>query len=165
MESNPSIDSTIRDDITQQIAIAIDLAALHGTGSGQPGGIAATTGIGTVTLATNGLALGNATAYPALVSLETAIAKANGDTNSMAYLARPGHRVALKTQQRFTGTDTPVWETTRNGNNIVQTVNGYRSEVSQQISAALTTDTATMICSCRIFRRLESVSGCELRRD
>jgi HK97 family phage major capsid protein len=109
MESNPSIDGLIRDDILQQIALKIDLAALHGglTASGASVGIAGTTGIKTVALATDGLALGNATAYPAMVSLETLIAGANADVANMAYLMRAGHRGALKTTQRFSSTDTP----------------------------------------------------------
>jgi len=142
--NNPSIDSLIRDDIIQQIGLAVDLAALHGSGSGQPTGIAGTSGIGTVALAANGQALANATAYPALVSLETSISGNNADIGSMAYLMRAGHRGALKVSSRFSSTDTPVWEP----NN---TVNGYRAEVSQQISTTLTGGTATTICSAIFF--------------
>ncbi len=145
MESNPSIDGILRDDITQQLALAIDLACIHGTGANsQPTGIAATTGINTVAIATDGLALGNATAYPFLVSLETKIATSNADVQNMAYLMRAGHRGALKTQSRFSSTDTPVFEP--NG-----TVNGYRAEVSQQVATNLTTGTATTICSAIFF--------------
>jgi len=144
LTNNPSIDNLIRDDISQQIALAIDLAALHGSGSGQPRGVVNTTGIGTVALATNGLALGNATAYPAMVSLESVVAAANADKGSLAYLMRAGHRGALKTNSRFASSDTPVWEPN-------STVNGYRAEVSQQIATNLTTGTATTICSAVIF--------------
>ena len=147
MESNPSIDALIRDDITLQIALAVDLAALHGSGSGQPTGIAATTGISTIALATDGLALSNTTAYPAMVSLETKIATSNADMGALAYLMRPGHRGALKTSARFASTDTPVWDY-RNGG---QPVNGYRAEVTNQIATNLTTGTATTICSAIFF--------------
>ena len=145
MQSNPSIDALIRDDITQTLAIAIDLAAIHGTGSGQPTGIVNTTGINTVALASNGLALGNSTAYAAMVSLESLVAASNADTGSLAYLMRPGHRGALRTQQRFSNTDSPVW------NPLDNKVNGYRAEVSNQIATNLTTGTATTICSAIIF--------------
>lgn len=137
MESDPSIDSILRDDIAAQLAIAIDLAALHGTGSGQPTGIIATTGIGSVLLATDGLAINNTTAYPAMVSLESVVATANADQGALAYLMRPTIRGALKTTVRFASTNTPVWEKGE--------VNGYRAEVTNQVSKLLTTGTATTI--------------------
>jgi HK97 family phage major capsid protein/HK97 family phage prohead protease len=147
MENNPSIDALIRDDIMQQIALRIDLAALHGSGSGEPTGIIATTGIGTVLLSTNGLSLANTTAYPAMVSLETKVATANADVGALAYLMRPGQRGALKTQSRFASSDTPVWDIRTPG----QPVNGYRAEVTAQIATNLTEGTATTICSTVFF--------------
>ena len=143
MENDPSIDGILRDDIAAQLALAIDLAALHGTGSGQPTGLLGTTGIGTVLLATNGLALGNTTAYPAMVSLESVVAAANADGGSLAYLMRPSIRGVLKTTTRFASTNTPVFEDGQ--------VNGYRAEVSNQVSAALTTGTATTITTPVIY--------------
>lgn len=137
MEGNPSVDAIVRDDITQTLAIAIDLAALHGTGTGQPTGIAATSGIGSVLLATNGLAINNSTAYPAMVSLESNVAGSNADLGSLAYLTRPAVRGTLRTQSRFANTNTPVWEN--------DTVNGYRAAVSNQVANNLTTGTATTI--------------------
>jgi HK97 family phage major capsid protein/HK97 family phage prohead protease len=136
-ENNPSIDMLLRDDITNILALAIDLAALHGTGSGQPTGIISTTGIGSVLLATNGLALSNSTAYPAMVSLESTVAAANADNGALAYLMRPGVRGQLKTQTRFANTNTCVFEGGQ--------VNGYRAEVTNQIVNNLTTGTATTI--------------------
>lgn len=145
MTGNPSIDAIVRDDMIKTMALAIDLAALHGTGSAQPTGIAGTTGIGTVLLNTNGLALGNATAYPALVSLETAVANSNADVGNLAYLMRPAHRGALRTNPMFASTATPVWDPATNK------VNGYRSEITAQIAVNLTEGTATTICSAIFF--------------
>jgi HK97 family phage major capsid protein len=148
--NNPSIDMLIRDDILAILGLAIDLAALHGTGSGQPTGIAGTTGIGTVTLATNGQALGNSTAYPALVSLETALGNANADAGTnMAYLMRATHRASLKTQARFSNTDTPVFQSVPGSLDGI--CNGYRAAVTNQIATNLTTGTATTICSAIFF--------------
>ena len=145
MQSNPSIDALVRDDITQTLAIAIDLAAIHGSGSGQPTGIVNTSGIATVALSASGLALGNTTAFPAMVSLESLIAGGNADVGALAYLMRPGHRGALRTSARFASSDTPVWDPANNR------VNGYRAEVTNQIATNLTTGTATTICSAIIF--------------
>lgn len=145
MTGNPSIDAIVRDDITQTLAIAIDLAALHGGGTAEPVGIAGTTGINTVALNSAGLALGNATAYPFLVSLETEVATDNADLGSLAYLMRPSHRGSLRTTAMFASTATPVWDPATNR------VNGYRAEVSNQIATNLTTGTATTICSAIFF--------------
>ena len=52
--SNPSAEQMVRADIARAISLAIDLAALRGTGaSGQPKGIANTSGINTVPWGTN----------------------------------------------------------------------------------------------------------------
>ncbi len=136
---NPSIDMLVRDDILQEIANAIDLACLHGTGSAQPTGIAGTSGIGTVLLATDGLSLANSTAYPAMVSLESTIATANADQGALAFLMRPGVRGQLRIAQRFTSTDSPVYKDGK--------VLDYRAEVSAQVSKNLTTGSATTITS------------------
>ena len=144
--ANPSIDALVRDDITQTIALAIDLAALHGSGSGQPTGIINTSGIGSVAAKADGvlLATNAATNYPQLVSLESLVAASNADVGSMAYLMRPGHRGALKGVQRFSSTDSPVFSPDG-------MVNGYKAAVSNQILTNLTTGTATTICSAIFF--------------
>lgn len=150
--SSPSIDSIVRDDILATIALEIDRVALHGTGSGQPTGIANTSGIGTVQLATNGLSLANSTAYPALVSLETTVAAANADMGNLGYLMRSGHRAALKTQQRFSNTDSPVFTQVKNPDGSVEgLVNGYRCLTTQNIATNLTAGTASGICSTIFF--------------
>jgi HK97 family phage major capsid protein/HK97 family phage prohead protease len=141
--SNPSIDTLIRDDINMIIGLAVDKAALHGSGGSQPTGLAGTTGVNTVALSANALALGNATAYPAMVSLETLISSDNADVANMAYLMNAAARGSLKGVPRFASTDTPVWEDNQ--------VNGYRAEVTQQIATNLTTGTATTICTAVFF--------------
>jgi HK97 family phage major capsid protein len=51
----PQIDQLVRSDILKQIALAVDTALIKGTGlSNQPTGILATSGIGAVSLGTNG---------------------------------------------------------------------------------------------------------------
>jgi hypothetical protein len=61
--------------------------------------------------------------------MESAIAGDNADVNSMAYAMGSGMRGHMKTTERFSGSNgMPIWE---NGN----TVNGYRSEITNQIAA------------------------------
>ncbi len=140
---NPSIDALIKADIVEQIALAIDLAAIHGTGSGQPTGIANTTGISTVLLAANGQALNNSTAYPAMVSLETLVSASNADEGALGFMIRPQHRGALRVAQRFTSTDSPVYKDGK--------ILDYRAEVSAQILNNLTTGTSTTATSILAF--------------
>jgi len=75
-QSSMDVERFVRADLTNVIALAIDLAALHGTGaSNQPTGIAATSGIGSVAGGTNGLA----PAWAHIVGLETEVAIDNAD--------------------------------------------------------------------------------------
>jgi HK97 family phage major capsid protein len=158
LTGNPGIDQIIRDDITQQIALAIDKAALHGAGSGGvPAGIAATTGVGTVLSATDGQAL-TTNAYLKMVSLETAVSTANADSVTCAYLIRPEHAAALKVSQRFANSDSPVMETKVGPDGrVMHTVNGYRCEVTNQIATNLSAGSATTIASCAFFGDFSSV--------
>lgn len=142
--SNPSVDSLVRDDINNIIALAIDRAALHGAGaSGEPLGIAGTTGINTVSVAMLAASALTTSLYPFLVSLENEIAVDNADIGAMGYLMRPTEKSACKVTARFASTNTPVWE----GNEV----NGYRAEASNQIATNLTTGTATTICTAIFF--------------
>jgi HK97 family phage major capsid protein len=58
--SLPQAEAVVRQDLTQQLSLAIDLAALRGSGTnGQPTGVANTSGINTISLGTNGSYLTN----------------------------------------------------------------------------------------------------------
>ena len=145
--SSPSIDMLIRDDINQIIALAIDKAALHGSGaSGEPLGIAGTTGINTVSVAYLAASALSTSLFPFMVSLESEIAADNAESATMGFLMRPQERSACKTTPRFADVDTPVWVGGASG-----TVNGYRAEATNQIAANLTAGTATTICTAIFF--------------
>lgn len=146
-----SVDSIIRNDIIATIAEAIDLSALSGSGSGQPTGIANTTGVQTVAIGANGLSINNATLFPALVSLESQLAASNADFGKMAYLMRGTHRASCKKQVEFASTASPVWTTERRNGESQGIVNGYAAAVSNQIFINGTVGTATTICSAIYF--------------
>ena len=145
--SNPSIDLMVQNDIHAILNLAIDKAALHGTGSGQPLGISNTTGIGTVSVAMLAAASLGSSLYPFLCSLETAISTANADQGAVAFLMNSKTRSALKGTLKFAvnGSE-PIWDnpTTPGG---YPTVAGWRAECSNQIAVNLTTGTATTICT------------------
>ncbi|MNC14776.1 Phage capsid family protein [compost metagenome] len=124
-QSTPDAETIVRDDLVSAIAQAIDLGGYYGTGSNaQPLGIANYTGVNAVAFAAT-----NPT-YAEIVQMETEISADNADVNGMAYVMNTRMRGAAKTTPKFSaGTDAGViWEP---GN----TVNGYRTEVTNQILA------------------------------
>jgi HK97 family phage major capsid protein/HK97 family phage prohead protease len=146
-QSDPSAEALVRNDIAATVALTIDLAALHGTGSNnQPAGIAATSGIGSVAGGTNGLA----PAWSHIVKLETEVAQDNADVGSVGYLTNA--KVRGKLRQIFpntTGGDTPLWQ---NGNEPgFGMLNGYRAGVSNQVSSTLTKGSSSGVCSAIFF--------------
>ena len=93
VQSDPSVEAMIQDDITQGIAVALDAAALAGTGSSnQPTGILATTGIGSVSFASAG-----APTFEEIVGVETAIVTDNAQADGMVMVTTPAMAGALKT--------------------------------------------------------------------
>ena len=155
-EGSPSCDALIRDDILQSLGTEIDRVCLHGTGSGMPTGITATTGVTTIALGANGAAFSVANGRSSMLSLESAVAVANGDGGgSMAYLTNAKMRGRLKAidQSQATNVARWVWQQTPN----LSEVAGYLAEVSNQVSAIQTQGTATTICSSVFFGNWQDV--------
>ena len=124
IQSSIDIESMVRRDLATVIALAIDTAALYGTGANnQPTGIKLQSGINTKDFAAT-----NPT-FAELVGMESELATDNADIGTMTYLFNPAQRGALKTTEKSsTSAGQFVWES---GN----TVNGYRTEVSSQVTA------------------------------
>ena len=137
-QSTIDAESFVRNDLALAHALAIDLAALNGSGSSnQPLGLLKTTGIGSVAVGTNGGAL----SYELTVDLETAIASANADEAGMKYLTTPEMRAKLRKIQQIAGTTAgiPVWSSAGGVGNI----NGYPAFVSNQIPKTLVKGTSS----------------------
>ncbi|MFQ5737241.1 MAG: phage major capsid protein [Thermodesulfobacteriota bacterium] len=133
LQASLSIEQLVRSDIATVLALAVDQAAINGSGtSNQPTGILNTTGIGDVAGGTNGLA----PTYAHMIELESDLAGANADVEKMGLLTTPEIRGKLKQTPRFTSTDTPTWKDDN-------TVNGYRAEISNQVPKTLTKGTST----------------------
>lgn len=122
-QSSIDVEAMVRRDLSSVIALAIDAASLYGSGSSnQPTGIKNQTGVNTKDFAAT-----NPT-FAELVAMETEVATDNADIGTMVYLFNPAQRGALKTTEKATNTAQFVWEP---GN----TVNGYRTETSNQVTA------------------------------
>lgn len=144
LQSTPDIDMIARADLIAAIALGVDLAALSGTGSsGQPLGIANTSGIGSVIGGTNGAQL----TIDNLIDLETAVTYANAPEDSLAYLTNAKAIGWLKKAKSTTGqylwTDYPGGG--RSG--TPGEINGYTMARSNQARSALTKGTASGVCS------------------
>lgn len=98
MQSDPSVEQIIRDDMTRQFASKIDEVAIEGGGSNEPTGILGTNGIGSVGLGTNGGAI----TYASLVDLEKAVAIDNALAGNLAYLTNPKVVGAMRQTPRQT---------------------------------------------------------------
>ena len=85
MQSDPSVEQIVRDDMTRQFASKIDEVAIEGGGANEPTGILGTNGIGSVALGSNGGAI----TYASLVELEKEVAIDNALAGNLAYLTNP----------------------------------------------------------------------------
>ena len=129
LQSNPSIENLVMTDLAANIALAIDKAAISGTGlSGEPTGILNTNGINAVncSAAKGGLNWAN------VVSFETKVAAENADVNNMHYIAGAAVTGLLKTTEKSTGSAKYLLEDNE--------VNGYGFTRTNQVGAN------TMLC-------------------
>jgi HK97 family phage major capsid protein len=142
LQSSIDVEAFVRNDLATVLALAIDLAAINGSGaSNQPTGVLNVSGIGSVAGGTNGAipTWGN------LVDLESAVAVANADIGALGYLTNAKVRGKLKQVSKVSGQNGFVWD---NGDTPV---NGYRAAVSNQVPSNLTKGTASGICSAILF--------------
>ena len=122
LQSDPSVEALVLDDLARVLALAIDQAALNGDGaSNNPTGILNTSGIGAVT----GTSLG----WNGIVELETDVSEANADIGTMFYVMRAAMRGLLKTREKASNTAKFLMDD--NG-----TVNGYPSAITNQMPSA-----------------------------
>ena len=142
LQSSIDVESFVRNDLATVLALAIDLAAINGSGaSNQPTGILNTAGIGAVVGGTNGLA----PTWAHMVDLESQIAVANADVASMGYLTNAKVRGKLKQTSKVSGQNGFIWEA---GNTPL---NGYMAGVSNQVPSNLTKGTSAGVCSAILF--------------
>ena len=123
LQSTPSIEALVRDDLTQAMALAIDAGALKGSGSsGQPTGIYGTSGINTDSFA------GATPTWAEVVGLETLVAEDNALMGNLSYILPASLYGTLKTTAK--ASNQAIFAIDPDG-----TMNGYRTIVSNQATA------------------------------
>ena len=144
LQSTPQLEDLIRQDMITQLATAIDLAAINGSGtSNQPTGLLNTSGVNTVVGGTNGASI----TFDHLADLKREVAIDNADTATAGYLSNA--KVEAKLMKLMAsgsgeyyygpgaGTPGSVW--------------GRRLMVSNQVPSNLTKGTASGTCSAVIY--------------
>jgi len=123
IQSSIDVENLIRNDLAQSMAIAIDDAALEGSGSsGNPTGITNTSGINSVSLSSAA-----APTFAEMVSMETAVRVDNALLGDLAYIVHPTNYGTLKTTEKATNTAQFIA--------VNDEINGYKVVVSPQLTA------------------------------
>lgn len=122
----PGVDSLLLATLAGCVGTAIDVAAISGTGaSGQPTGIINTSSVGTFT--------GTSLAWAALIEAQAdVIGGSEVDPALCGYATTAAVAQTLMARQRFTGTDSPLWQNTY-GDGVIA---GCRAIASGNVPAA-----------------------------
>jgi HK97 family phage major capsid protein/HK97 family phage prohead protease len=102
MQSSPSAEGIVTDDLGKTVAVAADLAVLNGSGaSGQPLGIIGTTGIGTVS--------GTSFTKAAILEFQTDVATSNVEPVRGGYVTTPAVAGLASSRVEFSGSQKEIW--------------------------------------------------------
>lgn len=102
----PDLSAFVVESLTAGIGAGFDRAALQGDGfAGQPIGLFNRASVKTVTF-------GGAATWAKAVNFEKQISAANGDDDSITFIANPDVREKWRTIQRFSGSSTALWKGT-----------------------------------------------------
>lgn len=128
IQSSPDVETMVRQDLADMIAVEIDRVSLNGSGSSnQPLGILLQSGINAATYANAG-----SPSWANVINLETLLAEDNADTRgALHYLTTPGIAAAFKQLDQGTDTGTYVWT----GTNADGRMNGYPAHATNQMPA------------------------------
>lgn len=144
LQSTPAIEEIIRNDLARVLSIELDRAAINGSGqSNQPTGILGTTGIGVVSLGTDGAA----PTWGNIVDLIAAVEQYNIVGNGFLTNAKVKAKLS-KTFTNQTYGDEPVWSYDTTGKALL---GGYQALVSGNVPSNLTKGNASGVCSAIIF--------------
>ena len=138
IQSDPSVEQIVRDDLLNAIAQKIEDVAIEGGGSNEPTGITGTTGIGSVAIGTNGGAI----AWDDIVNLvkEVEVDNAAINGNTLAYLTNPKVKSLMASTAKVASTDSVMlldapWNS----------LYGYNLSITNNVPSDLTKGTGTAL--------------------
>ena len=133
LQSSLDVEALVQNDLATSVALALQQAAINGSGqSNQPSGL--------LTLVSPTVAGGTDGAAPTwanIVELETDVAVGNADIGTLAYLTNTKVRGKLKTTSKVSGQNGFVWES---GD---MPLNGYMAGVTNAVPSNLTKGSGT----------------------
>jgi HK97 family phage major capsid protein len=146
LQSSMDVEAFVRNDLASVIALAIDLAAINGSGaSNQPRGILNTVGIGDVAGGTNGLA----PTWAHIVELWTDLAQGNADFGALGILTNARVHGRLMSTLKAAGVSGYIAEAFPDANGV-SNYGGMRAGISNQVPSNLTKGTSNGVCSALI---------------
>lgn len=138
IQSDPSVEQIIRDDLLNALAQKIEDVAIEGAGSNEPTGILQTSGIGSVALGTNGAA----PTWASIVNLVREVEADNAaiNANALRFLTNPKAKAKLSQTSKVASTDSMMildepWSS----------MYGYGMEVTSNVPSDLTKGTGTAL--------------------
>ena len=140
VQSSADVESLIRNDITNSLAVAIDTAAVNGGGSNEPTGIIQNSGVTTVAMGTNGAA----PTYAKLCEVEAGPENANAAMGTMQFLTNAKVRKKLRQLEIATNSGLMLFDWRFN------TILGYPTTVANIVPSTLTKGSSS-VCSGIIF--------------
>lgn len=139
-QSLPAVDQILTNDLRAQIAVALDKAAIAGTGvAPEPTGILNVAGIGDVPLGTNG----DFVTWGRLMELVSAVESANVDPASLGFLSNLKVKGWLMSTPRISGTDTMMLDPDAAATAEDLRLAGYKARFSGNVPSDLTKGTGT----------------------
>ena len=144
LESDPSIEQIVRDDLLAAVANKIEDVAIEGGASNEPTGITQTSGIGSVAIGTNGGAPTWAAVTNLVKEVEIDNAAINGDT--LAFLTNPKVKSKMANTVRVASTDSHMIL-----NDPYTSLYGYDIGITTNVPSDLTKGSTSGSCSALIF--------------
>jgi len=146
LQATPDLENLVRSDLTQQVAAAIDLACIAGTGSSnQPTGLLNASNTNAVVGGTNGAAV----TYDHLADLIAAVSQDSADSGRTGFLTN--NQVLTKLLKTKDSDGNYLLGPGSMTAGAPATLWGRRCEISQQVPSNLTKGSASGTCSAIIY--------------
>jgi len=139
-QTSGAAERLVKLELEKAIRVALETAAINGSGTNEPTGVLNTSSIGSVAGGTNGLA----PTLAHIINLEREVAVDNADDGALAYYTNPKVRAKLKATELDSGSGRFIWDKDN-------TLNGYKCAVSSLVPSDLDKGSSTGVCSAIIF--------------
>ena len=134
IQSDPSVEQIVRDDLLNAIAQKIEDVAIEGAGTNEPTGILETTGIGSVAIGTNG----GAATWGSVVDLIKEVEQDNAAVGEINFLTNSKVKAHLSQTPKVASTDSVMIM-----NDPWTNLYGYNVAVTNNVPSDLTKGTGT----------------------